>query len=270
MKRLLVTFIFLCTFFLFPVTKVNASSTQAYQDYLYQFDQYRSAYNNFSTAKSEYLKYKTLLSETTALDTTETMMTKRTQLLTSYLKFLSEKINENKGLTDAQKAQFSALIQSENTFLTDHASKILTIASLTDATTISKDLESHYGTFQTSVRQIIIGLSLGDLTFLNQKYQSVQPSLQQIVTTNGPYVSPQKQETINRWMNQITGKETTYQQTLEAITTNNIPSPKNVNNNTDFDGLLTNAQTNLATAKQQLSDGVSYMQELLRLLQYQE
>ena len=88
MKRLLVTFIFLCTFFLFPVTKVNASSTQAYQDYLYQFDQYRSAYNNFSTAKSEYLKYKTLLSETTALDTTETMMTKRTQLLTSYLKFL--------------------------------------------------------------------------------------------------------------------------------------------------------------------------------------
>lgn len=255
-------------FSLFPV-HIHASSTQAYQDYLFQFDGYRTKYNNFSVAKTEYLKYKTLLSETTALDTTESMMTQRSQLLVSYLKFLTEKVNENKGLTDGQKAQFNTLIADETTFLKNHLTKIAAVTSITDATAVSKELESHYSSFQTIVRQVIVGLSLGDLSFLNNQYKTAQTSLQQVVLMNTSHVSPQKQETIDRWVNQITNKETSYQQAIDAITVNNIPSPKNVNN-TDFDGLLTNAQTNLNTAKKQLSDGTSYMKELINLLQYQE
>jgi ABC-type transport system involved in cytochrome bd biosynthesis fused ATPase/permease subunit len=81
---------------LFLPTTVWASSTSAYQEYLQEFDKYRTVLNDFKVARSEYLKFKTLTSQQSALEKTKQMLADRSQLLRSYLQFLNEKLNESK------------------------------------------------------------------------------------------------------------------------------------------------------------------------------
>src|SRR3972149_4862635 len=85
-------------FLILLVPHVFASSQQAYQDYLFQFDIYRQKYSEFTVSKNEYLKSKTLTSQTTALEKTIAMLSFRDLLLRAYLLLLNEKLNEDRGL----------------------------------------------------------------------------------------------------------------------------------------------------------------------------
>src|SRR3989344_5828917 len=85
--------------FLTLAGSVFATSQQAYQDYLYQFDLYRQRETDFRVAKTEYEKFRSLTSETTALEKTKLLLAQRDQLLRAYLLVLNEKLNEDKGLT---------------------------------------------------------------------------------------------------------------------------------------------------------------------------
>ncbi len=143
---------------IFLPNQIFASSQTAYKDYLYQFDQYRTKQNNFKVARTEYLKYKTLLSETTALDTAKTMLAQQDQLLRSYLLFLNEKLNENTGLSSSEKNLYQTLIRNEVTFLETHTALIPSIGSLADAVSVAKQLESHYLVLSAYIRQTIIAL----------------------------------------------------------------------------------------------------------------
>ncbi|MFH0749829.1 MAG: hypothetical protein V1917_02860 [Candidatus Gottesmanbacteria bacterium] len=265
-KITLLCILFTVLFFLQP-KQVVASSDTAYKDYLYQFDGYRTKLNNFKVARTEYLKYKTLLSETTALDTVKAMLAQRDQLLRSYLLFLNEKLNENTGLSSSDKNLYQTLIQNEVKFLESHAQLIPSIGSLTDATNVSKQLESHYLVLEVSTRQTIIALGLGDLMKLNKQYDTSFSSLRDLAKTNASQTTPQKQSTIDRWILQINNKQQLFQQKTEQITVAN--GQIKGNSQQEMDALFVGVQKNLAEAKQYLIEGSSYMQELVNLLRYQ-
>src|SRR3990167_2153444 len=134
---------------------ISASSQQAHTDYLYQYDVYRQSYNDFKVAKNEYEKFKSLVSQTDALEQTKKMLAQRDVLLRSYLLLLNEKLNENKGLDGSDKTLYQTLIQNEVKFLESHANLIPAIGSIDDTVDVSKQLESHYNILQTSIRQTI-------------------------------------------------------------------------------------------------------------------
>lgn len=249
-----------------PFQTVRATSTQAYQDYLYQYDQYRLKLNNFKVARTEYLKFKTLLAETTALDTVKAMMIQRNALLRSYLLLITEKLNENHGITTTDKQLYQTLIQNENTFLENHTQLISSIGSISDATDVSKQLESHYFVLYAGIRQTLTSLSLGDLTKLNTQYRATLEELRNIIDLNKQTVTPEKQSTIDRWLLQINNKQNLYQQKVEQIMTSN--SQLKGNTQQEMDELFVSIQNNLNEAKQYLSEGTSFMQELIRLIQY--
>lgn len=268
MKAFAYLVIFIVTSFILPWRQDFATSQTAYQDYLYQHDQYRLKLNNFKVARTEYLKYKTLLAETTALDTVKAMISQRDQLLRTYLLLLTEKMNENSGLTNTDKQLYQTLIQNENTFLQNHIALISSIGSLTDATNVSKELESHYLILSASMRQTITALSLGELSKLNTQYSTLFEALRNLVSANKGTVSAEKQSTIDRWMLQINNKQNLYEQKAEQILLAS-GQLKSVSEQ-ELDASSLEIQKKLGEAKQYLSEGTSYMQELMNLLRYQE
>lgn len=259
----------LILFFVFLPSVAGASYEQAYQDYLFQFDSYRQKYSDFQVAKNEYKKFKTLTSEATALEKTKIMMTQRDQLLRSYLLVLFEKIQDpNAGLSAGTADQYRRIIGNEIAFLETHALTIPSVGSLEDAQEVSKQLESHYMVLQTSIRQILTGLSLGQLAIVAKFYDTLVGNAQQIIQERVGIFSPQKQETINRWVLQIVNKRNFYQQKVDAINQQSIlldpTSPQDLD--TKYNAMV----RGMGEARQYLVEGISNISELRDSLKYQE
>jgi hypothetical protein len=264
MKAKLLIIVIICL--LLPVEYIRASSIQAYQDYLYQYDQYRIKLNNFKVARTEYLKFNTLLAETTALDTVKAMMMQRNTLLRTYLLLLTEKLNENQGVTGPDKQLYQKLIQNENTFLDTHTELINSIGSITDAIDTSKQLESHYMVLYVGMRQTLTTLSLGDLMKLNTDYKRTLDELRVIADNAKTTITPEKQSTIDRWLLQINNKQNLYQQKVDQIILSNSQLKGNAQKPIDDTFII--IQKNLNEAKQYLIEGTSFMQELVTLIRY--
>lgn len=247
-------------------TYVYASSDQAYRDYLYQFDLYRATYNEFQVARNEYLKFKTLVSETTALEKTKKMMPQRNQLLRSYMLLLNEKLNEDNGLSPTDKQLYQTLIGNEATFLDKQAQLISSIGALGDAERATEDLEQHYYVMQGSMRQTIIALALGQLNSLSKQYDAATFKAQGILSANPNVFSLQKRATIDRWILQITNKRSIYQQKVERILRTNAGAKGS--NLADIERTFGEMQQQVAEARQYLVEGSSYLTELMNSLRY--
>ena len=245
---------------------VFATSAQARQDYLFQFDVYRQKYTDFQVAKNEYEKFKTLTSQTTALEKTKSMLGQRDQLLHGYLLLLLEKLNEESGLNPSTKQLYRSLIASELTFLEGHAQLIPSIGSLEDSVRVSQELESHYRVLQTSIRQILIGLSMGQLAILGQMYDAATRDAQNLIVSSAGYFTPAKQEVVNRWVLQITNKRSLYQQKYDAISSANALLQSN--DIDDLDRQYAEITKTIAEARQYLLEGASFLTELKNALKF--
>lgn len=249
------------------VPKIKADSERAYKDYLYQFDVYRQKNSEFTVAKNEYEKFKSLTSQATALEKTTAMLSQRDLLLRAYLLLLNEKINEERGLNLVDKSTYQALIGSEVTFLDGHSNLVTSIGSLEDANDVSKDLESHNAVLQASIRQTIIGISLGTLSSLTRQFDTVFADAKAIISNNRGTFGPQKQATIDRWILQIQNVRSLYQQKIDSI--NRLNSQMKGTSIDAQDELFRTTKNDLAQARQYLSEGSSFIGELLGSLRFQ-
>ena len=265
MKRVIVFVIFVILVVF--VSPIRASSEKAYQDYLYQFDLYRQKYSDFTIAKNEYEKFGSLTSQTTALAKTSAMLSQRDQLLRAYLLLLNEKLNEDRGLLDTQKATYWALTGNEISFLDAHSTLVSSIGSLDDATEVSKELESHYAILGASMRQVITGVSLGQLALLARQYDTALADVKALLTANRGTFSPQKQATVDRWILQITNTRSLYQQKIDSINTKNAQL-KGSSTET-LDDLFAELKRDVGQAKQYLMEGNRFIGELIEALRYQ-
>lgn len=266
MKRLFSLFIILVLFILL-VPFAQADSERAYQDYLYQFDLYRQKNSEFTVAKNEYEKFKSLTSQTTALEKTTAMLSQRDLLIRAYLLLLNEKLNEDRGLNLTDKSTYQMLIGNEVTFLDGHSKLVTSIGSLEDANNVSRDLESHNAVLQASIRQTITGISLGTLAVLSRQFDTVFADAKAIISNNRGMFVPQKQATIDRWILQIQNVRSLYQQKIDTITRQN--SQLKGTSIDSQDDLFRTMKNDLGQARQYLSEGSSFIGELLASLRFQ-
>ncbi|MDP1723031.1 MAG: hypothetical protein Q8L37_07630 [Candidatus Gottesmanbacteria bacterium] len=246
---------------------IAASSPQAYQDYLYQFDLYRQKQSAFSVAKGEYEKFHSLTSQTTALSTTTAMLAQRNNLLRAYLLLLNEKINENPGLNELQKAELHGTVNTEIKFFDGHTMRIASIGSLEDATIVSRELETHNKILQTVMRQTITGISFGTLASLSRQFDMGFSQAQALVNASKAIFTPQKQATIDRWLQQIQNVRKLYQQKVDDIGSMNTKlSERSVDG---LDDGFRNLKKDIAQAKIYLQDGNRFIGELIEALRYQ-
>ncbi len=265
MKSVLFVLVSLFIAFFSP-QPVSADSAQAYQDYIYQLDQYRNANNEYKIAKNEYDKFKTLTSETAALEKAINMMQWRDILLRSYLIYLNEKMKESPGIEDADRALYQTLIDNENTFLLTHSELIPSVASIKDATKVSQQLESHYLVLQTSVRQIILGIGMGKLNYLSQQVQQATLDAGSILAESRPYITSSSQSVADRWSVSINGKQLLYTQKMNQVRTE--ISSLDERDVRQLDLTVAKIQKEMGEARTYLSEAVSYIQELMNILLY--
>lgn len=263
-RLLFILFVFIILF----VPQISASSERAYQDYLYQFDVYRQKYSDFSIAKNEYEKFKSLTSQTTALEKSIAMLSQRDQLLRAYLLLLNEKLNEDRGLNDTEKTTYQTLIKNEISFLDAHSILVNSIGSLEDANDASRDLESHYTVLQASMRQTIIGISLGQLFILSRQFDTILADAKALLATNKGVFSPQKQATVDRWLLQIQNIRSLYQQKIDSITSQNAQIKGSSIDSQDE--LFRQLKKELAQARQYLVEATAFIGELTTALRYKE
>ncbi|MBI3576880.1 hypothetical protein HY086_02500 [Candidatus Gottesmanbacteria bacterium] len=254
--------------FVLFVPLVLATSSQAYKDYLYQFDVYRTKYADFQVAKNEYLKFKTLTSQTTALDKTKQMMAQRDQLLRAYLLLLNEKLNENAGMADTERNTYQTYIRNEVAFLEGHSKLVESIGTLEDAQETSRDLESHYAVLQASIRQTISGISLGDLSRLAKSFDITLADAKALVTTNRGIFTPEKQATLDRWVLQITNVRSLYQQKVDTM--RSLAEQLRGTSIEEQNQRFATIKRGVGEARQYLLDGSGFLGELTTALKYQD
>jgi hypothetical protein len=247
--------------------RVLASSEQAYQDYLYQFDLYRQRETDFRVAKTEYEKFHSLTSETTALEKTKDLLTQRDHLLRAYLLLLNEKLNEDKGLSASEKSLYQRLIQSEVVFLDNHALLIPAIGSIADAEKISDQLTDHYDILARSIRQTIAGISVGQLAGVAREFDVALTSAQTLIAANRGAFTSQKQATLDRWVLSIINKKSLYTQKVNGIS---LASSQMNGDIAELDRTFVQIQKDIAEARQYLVEGTSFLGELVTALKYQD
>lgn len=260
-------FLVLLVLLVLLVPSVHAASSQAYQDYLYQFDVYRTKYTEFRTAKNEYEKFHSLTSQTTALSNTTAMLAQRNNLLRSYLLLLDERISENPGLNDYEKAEYHRTINTELKFFDGNNSRIAGIGTLEDAQAVSRELETHHKVLQTVIRQTITGISLGSLASLAQQFDAGFSEANNIASSSRTIFSPQKQATIDRWLQQIQQVRNLYQQNVEEIGVMNTKLSER-----SIDGLddgFRSIKNEIVQAKTYIQEGNRFLGELIEALRYQ-
>jgi len=253
--------------FIIP-TITFASSSSSYQEYLGQFDVYRSSLNEFKVARSEYIKFKTLTSQQTALDKTKKMLTTRSQLLRVYLLFLNEKLNESKAMDAPQKSLYQTLINNEVKFLNNHIALMPSIGSLKDAESVSQQLTSHYNGLQSSMHQTIVGLKMAELTAIDTRYFDIFTTMYNLIQTNKSSFAPEKQSIMERWLLQIQNKRDLYKQKTDDITKENaaLKSSSLSEITASYQRIL----KLMSEARQYLSEGTSFIQELTTSIQFGE
>ncbi len=265
-KIFVLTIVIFFGFFAHPSARILAASEQAYKDYQYQFDLYRQAYSDFQVAKNEYQKFKSLQSQTLALEKTKLMLAGRDNLLRAYLLLLNEKLNETTAMSGPERQQYQTIIKSEVTFLESHARLIPSIGSLDDAVTVSKQLESHYLILQRSMRQTIIGISVGSLSGLKQQFDQTTMVSQALINASRGTFSVEKQATIDRWILQISNKKSLYQQKIDSINSDN--TSWETSNLDEMNRKLLSLQQKLSGAWQELLEGSSFLTELVNTMRY--
>jgi hypothetical protein len=247
---------------------VRATSQQAYQDYLHQFDRYRQTYSDFQLARDTYLKYRSLTSQTAAVTAAQTMMAQRNLLLHSYLSFLNEKLNDDQGLGTAAKQQYQGNLQREITFLDAQKEQIAGVTTIDDATRSSGLLETHYLPLHITIRQTIIGVTLGKLLDLTKSFDQNLATAQTLVSKNTAILTPEKVSIINRWFVQIQNTRTLYQQKIDDIGVFATTQIATVSSLSDLDQKFADINKKFAEARQLLTQQSSYLGEVVTALQY--
>ena len=262
------SFLLLIPLFLTVTYAVFASSDQAYKDYIFQFDAYRTKNAEFLVAKNEFDKFKSLASETAAIEKTNIMLSQRDQLLRAYLLLLNEKLNETKGMSSTDRNLYQTLIANEVSFLQKHSSLVSGIGSIQDASNVSIQLESHHGVLQGSMRQTIVGISVGVLLELKSQFDSTFGRTKTLISTNRGVFLPQKQATIDRWLLQIDNKSTLFQQKIDAILGASTKF-RSSGSLSEMDRTFQEQKNQILEAKQYLIEAQSYIKEVMTTLKYQ-
>ncbi len=195
------------------------------------------------------------------------MLSQRDLLLRAYLIYLLERVGEAAGMTPTAKQLYRSLLTDELAFLETQSGLVSSINSIDDAVTTSEQLENRYPVVQATVRQIIAGLSLAQLTVIAQNFDRQVTAAQAIFSQNAAVLSADKRATIISWTQQIINKQSLYQQKINEVNAA-VADLANSSDATDLDQKFTGVTTKIGEAKQYLSDAIANLGEVANALQY--
>ncbi|MEK7532814.1 MAG: hypothetical protein AAB542_00065 [Patescibacteria group bacterium] len=248
-----------------PDLRVQATSIQAYQDYQFQFDQYRQRLADYQIAITQYKQFNSLASQQDALDKVKLLIAQRSTAGKAYALFLNEKLTENPGIPANELSIYRTILTNQVGFLDQGIQLAPSIASLDDAARVSEQFVNNYEAMQSAYRQTIAAVELGYLNYFAKRFDDVAVKAQALINESRSDATPQKQAVLDRWLLTLSNKHILYQQKANSIRS---MIPKINGDVMQQDRMFTQLQGQFGAARQDLIESASYLKELENALKY--
>ena len=266
MRRvLLILLLFLAFPFLFK-TATKATSSQAYQDYSYQFDQYRQKLSDFQVSYTQYKQFNSLTAQQDTLDKVKLVLAQRNLVAKTYFLFLNEKLSEDPGLSTADVAGYRTLLTNQIGLLDQNTELSLNVGTLSDASKIAAAFTKNYNAMQVAYRSTILGLDLGYLTYYGSQFDAAAATAQTLIAASRGDATAEKQATMDRWMINLSNQHSLFTEKTKLIRTAMANIKGDV---TEQDRQFNAIVKTMTAAKADLTTGASYLGELQTALQYE-
>lgn len=233
--------------------------SKAYQDYIYNLNLYRQAYQKFVLAKNEYLSYKTLTSETNALETTKEMLEARSQAIIVYLTALKMRLSETTGVLNYQSnLRFVELMKNIDTFETQK-NLFPAAATLKDLLKVSSQFENQYSKTEVLTYNTLF-------TVVSGKENNLRDQIQFQITKLEQKLAQMSKEGLKdtlraeRWLLEAKNKITLSQQKQDEANKN---LSKLTPQQKDKNKVFAESQLMLEESNQYLKEAISNLKELV-------
>ncbi len=159
----------------------------AYNNYLYTYDQYRQAHDKYIMTKQSYLNYKTLTSKTEAFNETLKMLQNRDEVVKTYLTALRLKLAQETGITNYGQNVLYLKLDSEINAYSTHRTELTSAGTLEDLTSISSTIQKRYRETEVLLYQTLGAIISGKEILLkdriNQQIREIKEKISQIRPT---------------------------------------------------------------------------------------
>jgi len=259
-RKLILIFLFS---FLFPfsVLAEDFNFNRAFSDYLYNFDLYRQAYQEYIFARESFLQYKTLTSKTNAFQKTFKMTQARDETIRTYLIALKIKLREIRNFSSAQQKLSTLKLDSEANWYLVHKDELSTAGNLEDLVELANKAEERYKQktevliYQT-LHQILVGKENNLAEKINIQIASLKDKLKEIKEKGGD-VSLEE-----RWILETEKRLSRFEEKVSASFEKMEEMEKNPFG--DREQIYRESQLNLEEASQYLKEANRYLKEIIR------
>lgn len=169
-------------FFTFPLFAQQSDFDRAYQDYLYNFNQYQEAHQKYVDAKIAYLKYQTLTAKNEALKSTLKMLQQRDEVMRTYLTVIKMRLVDAQGITDYEKQIIYSKIDDLISWCVGHKSLLSSAGSLEDLIAFSKMANEKYQEAETIAYQVLGIIPGGKIEILKDEVDRETSKVEDIIS----------------------------------------------------------------------------------------
>lgn len=168
----LILFLILPIFGNFGVFAQEFNYERAYQDFSYNFSLYDQIKSSYTSARSEYLQYKTLTAKEKAKGETFKLLQARDEVVKTYLTSLRMKIKEHEGINDKDKESYYLRIDPEFKFFEDHKNVLSSAGSLEDLVEDSDEGRLRYeNSTKIAIYTTLIAIASGKNYYFRDEIQ---------------------------------------------------------------------------------------------------
>ena len=260
-KRLVL--IILPYYFLLPLSVLGEdfNFNRAFSDYLYNFDLYRQAYQEYISARDSFLQYKTLTSKTNAFQKTFKMTQARDETVRTYLIALRMKLEETPGISLSEKSVFSLRLDNEIAWFLNHKEELSSAGSLEDLVELASKAEERYQQeteiliYQT-LHKILVGKENNLAEKINTQIAALKDKLKEIKEKGKDVSLPE------RWLLETEKRLSRFEEKVSVSFEKMEKMEKNVFE--DKKQTYREAQLSLEEAHQYLKEANRYLREIIR------
>lgn len=247
-----------------PATQIPAPQKSALQvakdDYLFQFTKYQKAHEDYVTASSNYLSFKTTIAKNDAFSKTKEYLNQVNLLYLAYILQVQEYGNNLKwDKSGLDKDASDKTLKEESSFIKDYQQKIADSKSLEDLPPLAKDLKEHIE--KTSAPKINKITTIYQIVQTETAYNNFLDLSQTIENFITPKITDTNRSILTNWQTEIKDTKEKIQVSLDKARKNNQKTREDGSN---YDQIRTTLQS-LNEAKTQFQRSKQLFEEILRV-----
>jgi hypothetical protein len=252
-------FLFTLLLFYSPALAQDFDYNRAFNDYIYNYNLYRSTHLEYVTKKSGYQTYGTLTSQTEALEATRKMLLQRDKAFETYLTAIRMKLKEETGVESYKQNLYFLKLDDEVAWLKNHQSLLSSPSTIEDLIKESSRLETRFPDVQ-----IINYQALG--VILEGKEIGLREEIKQLIYLTEKKIveirdSGEETQVLERWLLEAKQKVVlSEQKQAEATTLLSGIKPRDTDKLTKYD----QARRLFEESNQYLKEAISFLKEIIR------